>query len=513
MLVRLSLAVLAVVLAAAAAVHALSSVPRHLYPPQSFLHASSQSACVSPSSCGEALYLSPFIANGSISEGRSLAAMQQPPNSGFTGELGWSGYLQSNPDTNNQIFFWFFPAQNGDTTAPVLLWLQGGPGASDMWGLFGEVGAVTVNASTSLVGRGANSWNSKYAMLFVDQPAGTGWSQLGDPSHPVNTESQVGTELIAVLTQWYQLFPEYTTNELYVVGESYGGKYAPTCAYAIHQHNSAGHPNTPTPIPLAGLIIADGWSDPETAMPAYAPLLYNFGGLVNPEQAAQIAQVMATAEQYRAAGQLQTAFGYWNSFWADYNPTNFISGFTNMTGSTDPENLSDSADDRPFWGYISSFLGLDSTRKMLHVGQNPFSAVDIYGSFVGSGDFMDSVRDILPVLFNNYRVLVYNGGFDGICGGTGTDALLQVLVDNSEWSGGEQFSVAPRLIWKINPQTDVEVSGFAQEVWSAAAAESAEELQFARVIVRNAGHMLPADQPARAYDMITRFISGRGFSD
>ena len=38
------------------------------------------------------------------------------------------------------MFFWYFPAQNGDANAPLIIWLQGGPGGSSMFGLFSEMG-------------------------------------------------------------------------------------------------------------------------------------------------------------------------------------------------------------------------------------------------------------------------------------------------------------------------------------------------------------------------------------
>ena len=37
--------------------------------------------------------------------------------------------------------------------------------------------------------------------------------------------------------------------------------------------------------------------------------------------------------------------------------------------------------------------------------------------------------------------------------------------------------------------------------------------RFARVVVRNAGHILPADEPSVAFDMIDRFITGRGWGN
>ena len=38
------------------------------------------------------------------------------------------------------MFWWYFPAQTNDPDAPLLIWLQGGPGGSSLFGLFAEMG-------------------------------------------------------------------------------------------------------------------------------------------------------------------------------------------------------------------------------------------------------------------------------------------------------------------------------------------------------------------------------------
>jgi vitellogenic carboxypeptidase-like protein len=62
------------------------------------------------------------------------------------------GFLTTNTTTGNNLFFWFFPAMNGSKTASVLMWLQGGPGASSLFGLFDEI-------SPNSVTEDGNGWN------------------------------------------------------------------------------------------------------------------------------------------------------------------------------------------------------------------------------------------------------------------------------------------------------------------------------------------------------------------
>ncbi len=52
----------------------------------------------------------------------------------------YSGFLTINSTAASHLFFWFFPAASGNSSAPVVLWLQGGPGATGLFGLLKEHG-------------------------------------------------------------------------------------------------------------------------------------------------------------------------------------------------------------------------------------------------------------------------------------------------------------------------------------------------------------------------------------
>ena len=87
------------------------------------------------------------------------------------GPAGYSGFFTTNEEKTNHMFYWYFPKKD----APLLIWLQGGPGGSSMFGLFAEMGPFNSNATLKLVKREA-AWTSKYAMLFIDNPVGAGFS-------------------------------------------------------------------------------------------------------------------------------------------------------------------------------------------------------------------------------------------------------------------------------------------------------------------------------------------------
>lgn len=46
------------------------------------------------------------------------------------------------PDEKHKIFYWFF--RHSDVTKPVVVWMNGGPGASSMFAVFLENGPLRV---------------------------------------------------------------------------------------------------------------------------------------------------------------------------------------------------------------------------------------------------------------------------------------------------------------------------------------------------------------------------------
>jgi len=109
---------------------------------------------------------------------------------------------------------------------------------------------------------------------------------------------------------------------------------------------------------------------------------------------------------------------------------------------------------------------------------------------------MRSVKPwIAELMNNNYKVMIYNGQLDIII----ASPLTASFVDSIDWNGANDLAGAKRIIWK-NPSTG-DPAGYVRQVNN-----------FTHVLVRNAGHILPFDQPENAYDMIDRFINNKPFN-
>lgn len=78
------------------------------------------------------------------------------------------------------------------------------------------------------------SWNKEVNMLYIESPAGVGFSYCLDKKECSFDDESSGQDNLAALLYFYQYkFPEYKRNDLYLSGESYAGLYVPYLAYYI----------------------------------------------------------------------------------------------------------------------------------------------------------------------------------------------------------------------------------------------------------------------------------------
>ena len=223
----------------------------------------------------------------------------------FAARESYAGYVTVNESCGSNLFYWFFPAIDGNASAPLLMWLNGGPGSTSMYGLFNEHGPFSVAADGQTLVPRAASWNNHYAMLYVDNPVGTGFSYTEDASCYSENMRDVSQNLYSLLVQFLTAYPDYLSVPFFVTGESYAGKYVPSISHYIHEMNLE---NPKVRIRLAGLSVGDGLMDPITQVPGYGELLFN-EGMASYDELLYWQKQEARIVQLLKAGQNDAAFG------------------------------------------------------------------------------------------------------------------------------------------------------------------------------------------------------------
>ena len=164
----------------------------------------------------------------------------------------YSGYLKTKRE-GDELFYIYIPAINNPHSAPIILWLNGGPGCSSLFGLLAEVGPVTSDNYAGEFKVNPYTWNVNLNLLVIEQPAGVGFSKIKDPKYEYNDENMGDNLLFAIK----DFLAEYNmkNREFYISGESYAGVYIPTLATYILNDNSEDKVN------LKGVLIGNGLTD------------------------------------------------------------------------------------------------------------------------------------------------------------------------------------------------------------------------------------------------------------
>lgn len=313
---------------------------------------------------------------------------------------------------------------------------------------------------------------------------GTGYS-FTDGGFAEN-EAAVGSDLYEALVQFFQMFPDLRKNDFYVAGESYGGKFVPAVAYAIYKNN----PSAEVEINLRGLAVGNGLSDREHQMES-ADYLYQIG-LVDSKTKQLIQNVTEQAVKYIQDKQWTKAYKvFTNLLTGEENDGNSV--MKNVTGFTTYMNYLIANDTRLAFDNLVNYIQREDARAAIYNGNTTYHGnenPEVKEHLIE--DVMQSVAPWISDLLSKYRVLVYNGQLDITISYPATVNYLQ----NLDFDAADEYEKADRHQWWVGD----DVVGYVKQAGN-----------LTEVLVKNAGHMVPNDQPGWAFDLITRFTYRKPF--
>ncbi|XXG55560.1 hypothetical protein AAC387_Pa03g3205 [Persea americana] len=171
----------------------------------------------------------------------------------------FSGYVTVNEASGRALFYWLTEAVHAPESQPLVIWLNGGPGCSSVaYGASEEIGPFRLHKKGSGLYLNKYSWNLAANLLFLETPAGVGFSYSNTSSDLYNTGDELtAKDSLIFIIRWLDRFPRYKHRDIYLTGESYAGHYVPQLSKEILSYNAkAKHP-----INLKGFMVGNAVTD------------------------------------------------------------------------------------------------------------------------------------------------------------------------------------------------------------------------------------------------------------
>ncbi|KAI0386385.1 alpha/beta-hydrolase [Hypomontagnella monticulosa] len=489
-------------------------------------------------------------------------------NTAFESQTQYTGWVTIPGDFPTNTFFWFVGARDQEANSSLSIWLNGGPGSSSMFGFFAENGPCeVVDSGVDKFTTIAREWGWDRAsnMLFIDQPNQVGFSYdvptngsidlltnkvyippaarpnslppdayLNGTFSSMNISNTANTTETAAVAIWHMLqgflsaFPELNPPKNNILGvnlfsESYGGKYGPAFATKWKEMNAVRRGNgtimsngTSVEIRLASLGIVNGCVDDLIQAPYYPVMAVD-----NPYGIKAINSVrarMANASFYNIGGcrdlinQCRAAVAG-----RDQNNTGSVPDVNSICESaynSCADNVMLPYSDAGRSLYDISALLPDSfppRRYLEYVNTAAFQTAigtrlnytetnsQVAAAFASTGDYEREamVPKLASLLNSGVRVGLIYGDRDYIC----------------NWLGGEAISLAlARSVAKYS--ATFPAAGYApiivNDTYIGGVVRQFGNLSFSRIY--QAGHFVPAYQPATAFQVFARIIRGNSVS-
>ncbi|KAH7570604.1 hypothetical protein ACOSQ2_019202 [Xanthoceras sorbifolium] len=404
----------------------------------------------------------------------------------------FGGYVTVDKQAGRALYYYFVEADQhhkSKESMPLLLWLNGGPGCSSLaYGAMQELGPFRVHSDGKTLYRNRYSWNNAANVLFLESPAGVGFSYSNTTSdYDKSGDRRTAEDSYVFMVNWLERFPEYKGREFYISGESYAGHYVPQLAHTILYHNKK---SNKTIINLKGIIIGNALINDETDERG----MYDFfasHALISDESNRKVQQYCdfspnASAQSSKLCDEVMDAIEK-NTYYLDiYNIYAPLCSNTSLTAR--PKKASIMNFDPCSDYYVYAYLNRPDVQEAMHA-----NVTKLDHDWEPCSDVIKNWNDgsstIIPLLeesmSNGLRVWIFSGDTDGRIPVTSTKYSIDKmkLPVKTGWHA-----------WYLNG----EVGGYT-EVYKG-------DLTFATV--RGAGHQVPSYQPKRALSMIMHFLGG-----
>ena len=401
----------------------------------------------------------------------------------------YSGYL--NITRNRHYHYWFVECEEDPENAPVVLWLNGGPGCSSLIGLIYEHGPFRINDSTNppTLYRFDYNWAKLANMIYLESPVGVGFSYSDsiDDYDSLDDDSTVNDNFLAV-EKFFELFPEYRKNDFYLTGESYAGVYVPMLAQKI----LGGTQNeTYKGALLKGIAVGNGCTGTEIGVckrntTFIAQFFVQNTAFLEQEMKNKLEQKCNWDKPYDISQECYDAINEMNTILDLINPYGVYSDILTFNASSKASK---------------AYFNQQQVMDAIHV-KKPDIEWDIctFDNWGRNSSYHKTEpnlpRDTYPILNEQIQVLVYNGDWDAVV----------PYTDNERWTKDMGYDVTEGWHpWFYNGSDDIgkQVGGYATRYNT--------KFNFTFITVRGGRHEVPETAPVSSFEMLRRFLKGLAF--
>ena len=395
---------------------------------------------------------------------------------------------------NARMFWWFYGAQDQQRDKlPLVLWLQGGPGASGTgFGNFEEIGPLYQNSTHR-----NTTWIQKTNVLFIDSPVGAGFSYVTDPVAYTRNVTQIADDLLVVFKAFLKNLTIFEDAPFYIFGESYGGKMAAEFGQRLYETIE----RKEIKCNFKGVALGDSWISPVDSILSWGKYLYQYS-LLDTQDFRAVQSSAGQVVNYFDQGLYKKSTAYWSKtrdlvslFTDNVNVYNVLQH--NASPFRDSNDIIDRLYDRHLAVYyqnnLKSFMNTVIRKKLGIIPDNVTWGSQATDTFnYQSEDFMKpAIKAVDYLISKGLKIIVYQGQFDMLCNTAGAEKWTSKL----QWSGLQGFNYATRKPLYIDGkkgQTQAFLKSFKN---------------FSFYFVMNAGLMVPLDNGEMALKMLEEIIN------